>query len=268
VNFYKRHLGDYAKDTTHLSLLEHGIYTRLLDVYYSREKPFPGFDATARLIGARSDDERSALRDILNEFFTHVDGGYQHARCEREIAEAGVKAEKNREVGKLGGRPRKTETGEVLEKTIMVSDGNHPGSKNNPSQTPEAISQTPEARKERERTRAPAGTRLSTRLSLGAMPDEFLEFCRQERRDLDPSATWERFRDYWQAKPGKDGVKLDWLATWRNWVRGERVQPAPRAGPAAGKYSAVIAGLTGRAPPAPTQEFIDVESSTVANRLG
>jgi hypothetical protein len=26
-----------------------------------------------------------------------------------------------------------------------------------------------------------------------------------------------RFRDYWTAKPGKDGVKLDWSATWRNW---------------------------------------------------
>ncbi len=29
----------------------------------------------------------------------------------------------------------------------------------------------------------------------------------------------EKFRDFWIAKPGKDGVKLDWLATWRNWVR-------------------------------------------------
>lgn len=29
----------------------------------------------------------------------------------------------------------------------------------------------------------------------------------------------ERFRDYWTAKAGKDGVKLDWQATWRNWLR-------------------------------------------------
>lgn len=28
----------------------------------------------------------------------------------------------------------------------------------------------------------------------------------------------ERFRDFWLAKPGKDGVKADWEATWRNWV--------------------------------------------------
>lgn len=29
----------------------------------------------------------------------------------------------------------------------------------------------------------------------------------------------EKFRDYWTAKPGRDAAKLDWLATWRNWMR-------------------------------------------------
>jgi uncharacterized protein YdaU (DUF1376 family) len=38
-----------------------------------------------------------------------------------------------------------------------------------------------------------------------------------------------KFRDYWPAKPGKDGVKLDWNATWRNWVRkaAEQLPSAP-----------------------------------------
>lgn len=38
------------------------------------------------------------------------------------------------------------------------------------------------------------------------------------------------FRDYWVAKPGKDGVKLDWSATWRNWVRKERSYRETRMG--------------------------------------
>ncbi|WP_139109863.1 hypothetical protein [Ensifer sp. LC163] len=29
----------------------------------------------------------------------------------------------------------------------------------------------------------------------------------------------EKFRDYWTAKSGRDAAKLDWLATWRNWMR-------------------------------------------------
>ncbi len=28
-----------------------------------------------------------------------------------------------------------------------------------------------------------------------------------------------KFRDYWNAKTGKDASKRDWQATWRNWVR-------------------------------------------------
>lgn len=28
-----------------------------------------------------------------------------------------------------------------------------------------------------------------------------------------------KFRDYWRAQPGQRGVKLDWDATWRNWLR-------------------------------------------------
>lgn len=31
----------------------------------------------------------------------------------------------------------------------------------------------------------------------------------------------ETFGDYWRAKAGKDAVKADWMATWRNWVRRE-----------------------------------------------
>lgn len=31
----------------------------------------------------------------------------------------------------------------------------------------------------------------------------------------------ESFRDYWHAAPGQKGVKLDWSATWRNWIRTE-----------------------------------------------
>lgn len=37
----------------------------------------------------------------------------------------------------------------------------------------------------------------------------------------------EKFRDYWAAAPGQKGTKLDWDATWRNWVRNAK---APYSG--------------------------------------
>jgi hypothetical protein len=32
----------------------------------------------------------------------------------------------------------------------------------------------------------------------------------------------DKFRDYWKAQPGQRGVKLDWNATFRNWIRNAR----------------------------------------------
>jgi len=51
VNYYKRHLGDYAKDTRHLSMMEHGAYGILLDHYYATEKAIPN-DLCERIANA------------------------------------------------------------------------------------------------------------------------------------------------------------------------------------------------------------------------
>jgi uncharacterized protein YdaU (DUF1376 family) len=93
MNYYERHIGDYLKDTAHLSLLEHGVYGRLLDVYYTREGPLPVNQAD-RLIGVRSKDERAALSAVLDEFFALDGDMLRHPRCEREIARYQDKQEK------------------------------------------------------------------------------------------------------------------------------------------------------------------------------
>lgn len=106
VNYYRHHIGDYLRDAAHLSLLEHGVYGRLLQVYYTREAPIADGEKY-RVIGARSDDERRAVDSVLDEFFALIDGLWVQSRCDREIASYQTKAERNREVGKLGGNPSK-----------------------------------------------------------------------------------------------------------------------------------------------------------------
>ena len=61
-----------------------------------------------------------------------------------------------------------------------------------------------------------------------------IEFCKANRPDLDPGLTADRFRDYWTAMPGSKGVKLDWPATWRNWVRNEK---GPNRGNSSQRFS-------------------------------
>jgi uncharacterized protein YdaU (DUF1376 family) len=41
----------------------------------------------------------------------------------------------------------------------------------------------------------------------------------------------EMFRDYWIAQSGAKAVKLDWQATWRNWIRSHLSRSAPRVIP-------------------------------------
>lgn len=100
MNYYPRHIGDYLKDTAHLTLLEHGVYARLLDIYYDREGALPTQcegNANAmlhRLIGARNDDERRAVDDILAEFFVLKDGAWHNKRADEEIEKNAERAKK------------------------------------------------------------------------------------------------------------------------------------------------------------------------------
>jgi uncharacterized protein YdaU (DUF1376 family) len=63
------------------------------------------------------------------------------------------------------------------------------------------------------------GSRLPKDWSL---PDDWKTWCEANRPDLEPSTVADQFRDFWISKPGKDGRKVDWLATWRNWCRSQK----------------------------------------------
>lgn len=72
------------------------------------------------------------------------------------------------------------------------------------------------------KSKSPQATRLPADWRL---PDDW------EAWSLSEQPSWTRegvrrvaesFRDYWAAKGGADARKVDWQATWRNWVRREK----------------------------------------------
>lgn len=85
------------------------------------------------------------------------------------------------------------------------------------------IREIPDTSELMEMDRAPQAENRSrgSRLSILALPDDWRSFVTTTRADLDPDVCWEKFRDYWVAVPGQKGSKLDWLATWRNFIRSE-----------------------------------------------
>lgn len=152
MNFYKHHLGDYDSATMHLSWLEDMAYTRLLRLYYRTEQPInPDIKQVFRLVRATSKAEREAVQTVLDEFFTLESDGWHQDRCDQEIGIANDRADKNREVGKLGGRPRKEKT-QTVSKTKPTENPN--GFFEEPTENP---SQTPDSRHQNKHPCSPQG---------------------------------------------------------------------------------------------------------------
>ena len=98
MHFYAHNIGDYRKDTSHLSLLEHGIYRQLLDSYYLHELPLCSDIAKLmRSHSVRSAEEKQSLQNVLSDFFELTEDGYIHKRCDEVIAAYHGKSEKARE---------------------------------------------------------------------------------------------------------------------------------------------------------------------------
>lgn len=51
-----------------------------------------------------------------------------------------------------------------------------------------------------------------------AVTDEMKNWFAANCPSVDGRRETEKFINYWQAKSGKDATKLDWIATWRNWM--------------------------------------------------
>ena len=228
MNYYKRHLGDYAKDTRHLSLAEHGAFCLLLDYYYSTEKPIPD-DRCERIANAYADSERVAVRAVLREFFVETPEGWRNAKADEVIGEFRDKSLK----AKASANARWEK--EQSERNANASETHSEG---NASHKPLAISH------KKEKERAPAKGKKSKDLtlpqwidSLGDAPavstdDPIFKWASDTGLPADwiALAWWmfeTRYSDNgktyadWRAVFRK-AVREDWLKAWRHDARENR----------------------------------------------
>jgi uncharacterized protein YdaU (DUF1376 family) len=205
MHYYQHHIGDFIKDTNFLTNEEVGIYLKLLWLYYDTEKPLPdSLDVLSMKVSCR--DNKSDLLEILETFFTLVDGEWHHIRCDKEIAEYQAFCVKQKANGLKGGRPKVTQ----LEPT------------DNPMGFQAKPKITLTTNHKPLTSIGVAKATKGTRFDLIAIPEEWVLFCRKERSDLNPTVVFDGFRDYWVSVAGSKGVKLDWTATWRNWIRNQK----------------------------------------------
>lgn len=63
---------------------------------------------------------------------------------------------------------------------------------------------------------SPRGSRIPIPYVVAPADQEWAE---REHRGVDWDTETKKFVDHFRAKTGRDATKLDWSATWRNWIR-------------------------------------------------
>ena len=109
MHYYKFNIADWHLATSHLSLEEEAIYFKLINFYYDTEKPIP-LETDSVIRRLRLGSVKDIVGIVLKEFFVFQDDGWHHLRCDDEILKYHHKAEVNQRIGKLGGRPKKTQS--------------------------------------------------------------------------------------------------------------------------------------------------------------
>ena len=137
MHYYQFNIGDYAKHTRHLTLMEDLAYRRLMDFYYNSELPLSSdVKKLSRLVGMP--DHKIEVAQVLEDFFCLTDEGYIQKRIADEIEKYAAKAAAARSNGTKGGRPpgkkNEVKTGKVKPKITQPVNSANPaetGSKAN-----------------------------------------------------------------------------------------------------------------------------------------
>lgn len=141
MNYYPHHIGDYLRDTAHLTATEDGTYRRMLDLYYASENPLPlDTDWLCKLVRAREDYEREAVSIVLHQFFEKMEDGWHNKRADEEIRKGKKRIKAAKSNGKLGGRKQ----------TQRVSTNNPVGLH---TENPLQSSQKPKAKSQNQRSK-------------------------------------------------------------------------------------------------------------------
>lgn len=184
---------------------------------YSRDEMTDGFLASRYAVArwgvevlqelCSNDDDKPSLVEVEKGWLIH---DYAEHQDTKEDIEARVA--RNKANGQKGG----------LAKSKRVAK--QPASKSVSENLAETETETHNP------TGKPVGEprKRATRIPADWIPSEItIAAMKAECPNVDAKAEHRKFIDYWTAKSGKDAAKLDWDATWRNWIR-RASENAPR----------------------------------------
>lgn len=220
------YLADYKADTARLFTEQHGAYLLILMDYW-RNGPPPDDDAVLAQITGLPLARWRKHRPVIERLFQVSGGVWKHKRVEKELNKA-------REVqAALHERAIKGADARWGKDSSDDASSNASGIPSDSAQAmPDAVLADAPSPSPTPNTPAPKTTDTDNQVLVRAsrlpqdwaLPDEWAQWAMQDRNWSAGQVlrVAEGFRDFWIGKAGKDARKVDWEATWRNWVRNQR----------------------------------------------
>jgi uncharacterized protein YdaU (DUF1376 family) len=100
------YIGDYLRDTGHLTTEEHGAYMLLIMQGWTREGLLPLDNDRLRMLARLDVKSWKRSKDTLLAFFTATPDGFRHKRVDRELSNTQAVVEQRRAAGKASAEAR------------------------------------------------------------------------------------------------------------------------------------------------------------------
>lgn len=169
-------------------------------------------DRSLPLFGAPA----SAVDELVGVgFWNEVDGGYEFHDWD-DYQEKSETVKDRRAKARERMRAVRANRERTMHERSVEQNAKFAGSSLNPDPTRPDPTRPSSSNEEEKRPPRKRGVRLSPEW----LPSEASRAkARTDAPDVDHRAEHAVFVDYWIAQPGQKGVKADWEATWRNWMR-------------------------------------------------
>lgn len=232
----------YIADTQHLTNEEHGVYLQLL--MFAWRTPtcsLPDDDKRLAIMVGVTPRIWARLKPTVMAFWSLEKGQWKQKKLTRErkyvermqeqkraagIASAKAKSLKSKETGSTAVPTAKPTERQQNANTHTHTHLDPP----NPSGSP-----PPKVGKQKMATRLSSDWTLNESAICYARKSGLTEGEMKNEAD--------RFRDYWIAKSGRDATKLDWNATWRNWIRNYKDRQGTRKPGGRGAMDEMVTGF-------------------------
>lgn len=178
MNYYPFHVGDYTVHTLHLTPMQDLAYRRMIDWYFTHEKPLPSDAKTvARLI--RLNECLTDVEQVLNEFFNATETGYENKRIEEEISSYKLKKQQQSDAGKASAEARRNKRSTTVKRTLNQPEP-EPNNKYTPPVSPSLLAdylKVRKAKKAGELTETAFNGIVKEAAKVGLSAEQALEIC-------------------------------------------------------------------------------------------